>query len=405
MKLIRRQVYTLLEYGAGRDLANRLLNAFLIGLILLNVIAVILETEPSLETRYHSTFIIFEAFSVLIFSIEYLCRLWVCTEHTRLQNMSTWRARLRYATSPFAVIDLLAILPFFISFIIPFDLRMLRVFRLLRLLKLARYSPALATIVKVLQTESKALFGALIIMFGLLLLSSSLIYYAEHQTQPQAFGSIPQAMWWAIATLTNVGYGDVVPITLAGRIIGGVVMILGLGMFSIPVGIIATAFGHAIHEREFVITWGMIANVPLFKDLDSTTIIEISNLLQARKYHRNTIIARRGEIAEGLYILSAGSVRLEIQGLAKPMLLKEGDFFGELALLNETKRTVNIVAAEETRALLLEASDFHRLLETRQEIRSRIQAVARKRAAEFSEAREILRQQQGHDTPTENDPQ
>ncbi|HED12721.1 MAG TPA: cyclic nucleotide-binding domain-containing protein [Gammaproteobacteria bacterium] len=405
MKQIRRRVYSLLESGSSNDATSRLLNAFLVSLIVLNVIAVTLETEPALESRYHSTFIAFEIFSVVIFSIEYLCRLWVCTDYPRLQNTPAWRARLHYAVTPFAVIDLLAILPFFLWFLIPFDLRMLRIFRLLRLLKLARYSPALATIVKVLRAESRALFGALIIMFGLLLLSSSLIYYAEHKAQPQAFGSIPQAMWWAIATLSTVGYGDIVPVTLVGRIIGGVVMILGLGMFSIPVGIIATAFGQAIHEREFVITWGMIANVPLFKGLDSATIIEIANLLQARKYRRNTVIARRGEIAEGIYILSSGKVRLDLPGLYTPVILKEGDFFGELALLHESKRTANIVAMEETRALLLEAGDFHRLLEARPEVKLRIHAVAKKRAAEFSEAREVLRQQQSRNIPNEKNGQ
>ncbi len=402
MTAIRQQLYLLLESGAIHHRISRLLNHFLVWLILLNVIAVTLETEPFLEHRYHFAFLVFEIFSVVVFSVEYLCRLWVCTEHRRLQNLPAWRARLRYAATPFALIDLLAILPFFLGYLVPVDLRMLRIFRLFRLLKLARYSPALATIVKVLRTESNALFGSLIIMFGLLLLSSTLMYYAEHSTQPQSFGSIPQAMWWSISTLTNVGYGDVVPITLTGRILGGSVMILGLGMFSLPVGIIATAFGQAIHEREFVISWGMIARVPLFQGLDSATIIEITNLLKARKYHRHSLIARRGEVAEGMYILNSGSVQLDIPNLSKPVILKEGDFFGELALLHATKRTDTITAREETRALLLESGDFHRLLQNRPEIRERIQDIAHKRARQFSETDEALRQLREHHTLTGN---
>ena len=155
------------------------------------------------------------------------------------------------------IIDLLAILPFYLYLLVPFDLRALRVlrlFRLFRLLKLLRYSPALLTLKRVVAREYRALLGALLLMMMLMLFSAAIIYFLEREAQPDKFGSIPAAAWWALATLTTIGYGDIVPITPWGKVFGGIVMLFGLGMFALPIAILATGFSQESARHEFVVT-------------------------------------------------------------------------------------------------------------------------------------------------------
>ena len=182
------------------------------------------------------------------------------------------------------LIDLFAVLPFYFSWLVPVDLRVLRVLRLFRLLKLVRYSPALQTLGRVIENEYRALLGALLIILVLLLFASTAAYFLEREAQPDKFGSVPAAAWWALATLTTVGYGDIVPVTPLGKMLGGVVMLLGVGMIALPVAIIATGFNQESSRHQFVITWSMVARVPLFATMDESEIAEITKLLYARNY-------------------------------------------------------------------------------------------------------------------------
>lgn len=239
--------------------------------------------------------------------------------------------RLSYACGPFAIIDLMAILPFYLALILPgFDLRLLRALRLLRLFKLARYSPALASLWRVLVDERRALAAALIIVLFLLTDSATAIYHVERTLQPEAFGSIPAAMWWAVATLTTVGYGDVVPVTDLGRMIGGLVMVFGLAMFALPIAIIASGFSSEIHRHDFVVTWGMVARVPLFARLDALSVSRITNLLHSRVVTPGMEIVRRGEPAKAMYFIASGEVEVDL--LQGSQRLRDGEFFGEMAL-------------------------------------------------------------------------
>lgn len=184
----------------------------------------------------------FNLFSVFVFSLEYVLRVWSAVDIPMLSRLPPWRARLRFALRPIKLIDLMAVLPWYLQWFIPVDLRFLRVLRLLRLLKLARYSPALQTLGRVLADEYRALLGALLVMLVLLLFASTAIYFLDREAQPDKFGSVPASAWWALTTLTTVGYGDAVPVTPWGRVFGGVVMLLGVGMFALPIAIIATGF-------------------------------------------------------------------------------------------------------------------------------------------------------------------
>lgn len=291
---IRRRTFEVLELGAFGDRLSKLIDWFLILLIIGNVLAVAIETVEGMDEAYGPYFHGFEIFSVFIFSAEYFARVWIAAE-SRLEGDTTLAARLRWMRSPFAIIDLLSILPFFLSMFFAADLRVLRVFRLLRLFKLARYSPALAALGKVFVDERRALAGTLVIMLGLVVVSATILHFAERGVQPDAFGDIPKAMWWAIVTLTTVGYGDVVPVTLFGRVVAAAVMLFGLAIYAIPIGIIGFGFSNEIHKREFMIRWGLIARVPLFQGLSADLINEISQRLRALVATPSQTLIRRGK--------------------------------------------------------------------------------------------------------------
>ena len=317
-----------------------------------------------------------------MFTLEYATRLWICTEHHEVEESSAIRTRLRFAMSHYALIDLMAILTFYLGALVTVDLRFLSIFRLVRLLKLARYSPALSGLGRVVYDERRALLGDLIIMSGLVLFASSIIYLIERELQPDAFGSIPQAMWWAIATLTTVGYGDVTPITPVGRLFGALIMVFGLAMFALPVGILASGFATEIHRRDFVIRWGMLTRVPLFSKLDAESISRIANLLRAREVPPNIVLTHAGDRSDSMYFILSGEVEVEMP--TGTTTLSEGDFFGEIGLLRDAVRSATVITKSSCRLMLLEVSDFHRLLQQSPELRRALEEGAMQRLLQDS---------------------
>ena len=246
-RTLHERVYDFIEpERPGGELYDRFIQV-LIGLTLLELI---LETEQALLVAYRPIFHGFEVFSVAAFTLDYLLRLWSCTAAP--QYRGPVRGRLRWARTPMALIDLAAVLPFYLPFL-GVDLRAFRGMRLLRLLRLAkvgRYSTALRTLQRVLARKKEELVMTLGLAGLLLLGASSLIYFLERQAQPEAFGSIPRAMWWAMATLTTIGYGDVVPVTALGRLLGSLVAVLGIGMGALPTGILGAAFVEEMQARR-----------------------------------------------------------------------------------------------------------------------------------------------------------
>ena len=221
-------------------------DVILLVLILLNVLAVILETVQSLQLRFGTAFWAFEVFSVGVFSVEYAARIWACTADPRYRQPII--GRLRFVSSFGGVVDLLAILPFYVSLAVPsaaLDLRILRALRLLRfarVLKLARYSDSIVRMKRVIGARRGDLGVALAAVGVVLILASSAIYYVEVDTQPDVFTSIPAAMWWGISALTTVGYGDITPVTPLGKFLGGIIQLLGIAIFALPAGIIAAGY-------------------------------------------------------------------------------------------------------------------------------------------------------------------
>lgn len=256
-------------------------------------------------------------------------------------------------------------------------MRILILLRLLRFFKLARYSPGMRSLMAALEAERKALFASSVVLLGLVLVAAAAMHLVEHDAQPEAFGSIPSAMWWAVVTLTTVGYGDVVPVTLAGRIVASLTMLAGLMMIALPIGIVANAFAEEIHRREFVVTWGMIARVPLFASLSASEIAEVMNYLRAQTVPTGEIIVRRGDDATCMYFIAGGEV--EVESRKGPIRLGEGHFFGEMALLQRTKRSSTVRSTQPSKLLVLDAGDLHALMERNPLIASRIEAVAKER--------------------------
>ena len=247
---IQEQVYILLESPANNNKARKFVIYFIAAVILLNVVVVILETEYGLYAEYEHYFFAIDLFCVIVFSIEYILRLWVCVRNPRYSSPVT--GRIRYAVSPLALIDLIAIAPFYLPMIFPIELRLLRLLRLLRIfrvLKLGRYSFAFETFADVLKSKKEELIITIIMVVIILILASSALYVVESEAQPDKFSSIPDAMWWAVITLATVGYGDVYPITPMGKFISSLVALTAIGLFALPAGILAAGFAESIKKR------------------------------------------------------------------------------------------------------------------------------------------------------------
>ncbi len=240
---LKQTFYLLLEDDKNLIRGARVVRAFLVILILANVFALIIETMEDVSEMYRHIFHGFEYFSVAIFSTEYVLRLWA--HKVEEGKGGPVFGRIRYALSPLMLIDLFAVLPFYLPYILPMDLiflRALRLLRLLRVLKLGRYSDAIQVFFRVAMLKKEQLAVAGFGLAILLIVASSLMYYFERVAQPAIFGSIPHAMWWAIITLTTVGYGDAYPVTLMGRFLASIIALLGIGMFALPAGILSAGF-------------------------------------------------------------------------------------------------------------------------------------------------------------------
>ena len=202
--------------------------------------------------------------------------------------------------------------------------------------------------------------------------------------QPDKYGSIPAAMWWGIITLTTVGYGDVTPVTVWGRIAGGLTAVMGLSMFAIPVGIIASAFIEAVRRREFVDTWNLVAKVPLFRTLDAARIAAVASVLESRRAERGERLIRKGDHADSMYFIVAGEVEVDQESSAPKGRLAAGDFFGEIALIADRTRTASITTLSVCRLLVLHKDDFESFMETHPDLRDAVREAAKKRLAEIA---------------------
>ena len=248
---MKKRVYEILEKAQKGDTASLIFDWFIMSLISLNVLAVAMATVQSLSSQYSNFFRVFEIVSIIIFTIEYILRMWSCTVNEKYKHPIF--GRIKYLITPFAIVDLLAILPFYLQRLIPVDLRFLRALRLIRLfrvLKMARYNNALATLKNVILKKREELIVTVFTVFIFLILLSSAVYLVENPVQPEAFPDIPTAMWWGVVTMTTVGYGDIYPVTVWGRIFASIVSVLGVGLFALPAGFLASGFSEEMRKGK-----------------------------------------------------------------------------------------------------------------------------------------------------------
>jgi voltage-gated potassium channel len=309
------------------------------------------------------------------FFAEYVLRLVAAPGAPGAAHRGRWRARLAWAKSLGGVFDLLGALPGVLDIVL--DPRHASLLGFIWAFKLVRYSPGLVSLERVISNARQALLSVLLGFGIVLLLAASLAYLLERSSQPDVFGSIPAALWWAIVTMTTTGYGDVVPQTVLGRMLAGIVMISGIAVFALWAGILATGYFEETRRREFLRTWDLVAKVPFFHDVGAAIIADVAQLLRARDYPAGAAIVRRGERGDCMYFVASGE--LEIRGRPQSISYGPGDFFGEVALLTGDPRNATIVAVTQCTLLRLDIVDFRQLLGRQPELARVIRAAAEQR--------------------------
>lgn len=367
----RSKLLHLLDINARDGQVNWPARAGLVLAILLSVGSASLITLPDLPRYEQFDCHVAAAVAGLMFLAEYLWRIW----RAPLLDPDLPHARRRYVLSFIGIVDLLSAAPL-IGLVIPDLADALLIGQLLALFKLSRLTPALSLVATVLKSEWRALAAALLVMLVLLVIASGVMYLLERGAQPTVFTSIPRSLWWGIVTMATVGYGDMTPITGFGRMFGGFVMLLGIAMFAVPAGILATGFASEIRRRDFVVTWNAVARVPLFSGLDATRIAAIARLLKPQIVPQRQVVVRRGEPADAMFFIMEGEVEVEIE---PPVRLGKGQFFGEVGLLHDTVRNATVAALNECRLLVLDRADFLRLTHQHPDLKTRIEAIAAER--------------------------
>jgi voltage-gated potassium channel len=306
------------------------------------------------------------------FVAEYVLRLIAAPGAPGAAHRGRWQSRLAWATSLGGTFDFLGALPGVLDVV--FDPGYASLFGFIWAFKLVRYSPGLASLERVISNARQALLSVLLGFGILLLLAASLAYLLERSTQPDVFGSIPAALWWAIVTMTTTGYGDVVPQTVLGKMLAGVVMISGIAVIALWAGILATGYFEETRRREFLRTWDLVAKVPFFHDVGAAVIADVAQLLRPRDYPAGAVIVRRGERGDCMYFVASGEVAIRVS--PESIRLGPGDFFGELALLTGDPRNATVVALRQCTLLRLDIVDFRQLLGRQSELARIIRAAA-----------------------------
>ncbi len=372
----RAWVFALLEEGELSSVLGRIAQTLLIALIIANVVAVALETIPSFYARWHDFFAAFEKISIGAYTVEYVLRLWSSMEDPRIAARGPVQGRVSFALRPLMIVDFLAFAPSYLSLVLPVDLRVLRIFRLFRLVKLARYSRALPALLGVLYAERSALFASGILLVSTVCVSAEVMHLAEGKAQPKALGTLPDAMYWAITTLTTVGYGDVVPITPLGKFIAGLTMVIGLLLFALPIGIIANGFVSGLNRRRFAITWSILKHQPMFEGLDADALNDVLNSMRADIVREHGQLTAAGDNASAVFFIVSGTARGD--GGDTDEILKAGDIVGPEALHHQAAYMRTITARSEVRLLALASDDARRLARKVPLLRERIEGAIKR---------------------------
>jgi len=323
----------------------------------LGLASVVLGTVPSIVAAEGRVLDILAYAVLAFFTLEYAARVAIAP------SLSAWRGRLsvsavrwRWMVSTWGIIDLLAWLPSLAALLLVDDPTMARLFGVVWVLKLARHSPRLGLLGRVLRQAREPLLAVFFAFLIILIFAATFAYLVEGEAQPDTFGTIPEALWWAITTLTTTGYGDAVPATPLGRTIAGGVMVCGIILFALWAGILATEFALEMRRHEFLRTWDLVAKVPYFRDVSATVIAEVASLLKPRDYASHSVIMRRGDPGDCMFFIVEGEIEVELK--PTPIRLGPGEFVGEIALITGGPRTATVIARQKAVLLELDIADF-----------------------------------------------
>ncbi len=344
----------------------------------LGIAAAIAGTMPDLDARLGLLIGGVSDLALLFFTIEFLVRLRFAPDHDPAgHHLTPIEARLRWLRSPWGIIDGLGAIPYFVALAAGVDPVHAHLLGMLWALKLGRHAPRLGLIGRVLSEARGPLMSVFCAFLIVLLGAATLAYLVEGPHQPDAFGTLPRALWWAVTTLTTTGYGDVVPVTPLGRVLGGTVMVCGILVFALWAGILATEFSLEMRRHEFLRTWDLVAKVPYFDKIGAGSIAEVARLLKPRRVPAGTVVMRRGEPGDRMYFIVEGEIEIQIK--PKPVHIGQGGFFGEIALLTGGPRTATAVATRRCTLLALDIADFRELCARRPEIMKAIDEEAARR--------------------------
>lgn len=318
----------------------------------------------------------------LTFFAEYIVRLWVAPEASRYAGLSDTQARLRWAASFNGIVGLVAVVPAFgiVTGSVHADSDATPLFCVLWILKLSLHAPAMTTLLRVISNERATLTGVAVFFIMVLISAATVAHLLEREQQPKLFGSIPDALWWSVVTLTTTGYGDVVPQTVGGKMVGSVVMVSGILVLALMTGILATGFAEEERRREYLRVWDQVTRVPMFTALGTVTLSEIVSKLRVRHYPPRIVVVRKDEPGDSMFFISEGQVEVRLpRGI---VTLGQGGFFGEMALLDRLPRSATVVTAQPTSLLVLYASDFYEIASKIPSLVEAVEREARRRRAE-----------------------
>ena len=351
---------------AGRNMTKAAYVAIAIGFVMM----LMLTVAPAYEAAHY--WVDATLWACLVFFIFE----WVVRLRHAFMSQRGWA----YALSGRGLVDAVAAVAIPLALVLGADPKSAWLLGALWVLKVVPGVPGLRQLRRVLVVESGPLLSVLVIFLMVLSLASVAEYYLEHDVQAATFGSVPAALWWAVVTLTTVGYGDVVPITLLGRVVAAFVMICGLGVFGLWTGILATGFAAETRRDNFLKTWESVSKVPFFAALGPAAIADVTHMLRTMDLPARTMIIRKGQAGDCMYFIASGEVEVDLPG--KKVRLGEGAFFGEMALLGNNSRSANITTTRVSRLLVLDLVDFRLLMARHPDLAETIDAEATRRALE-----------------------
>ena len=382
---LRSRIYGLLDPTSHGHTARRV-RALETSLILIGISSVSAGTVGGLAPAARAVAATVTGIVAVLFFVEYLARLWVAPENPHVHFVTEARSRLRWVVSAEGVIDLLAVIPAVAAASggARLGAESASVFVLLWVLKLATHAPGVGLIARVFHNERSALAAAAALFVIVLFSAATIAHWLEGERQPEHFGSIPASLWWAVVTLTTTGYGDVVPHSALGRVVGGLVMLCGISVLALLAGILATGFAAEVRRREFVRIWELVARVPFFADVGAIAISDIVERLRSRSYPAGATVIRKGAAGDSMFFIVTGEVAVRIG--PRTRALRDGDFFGEMALLDRKPRSADVVTVTPCTVLVLNVADFYQLAGQQPALIAAIEAEAKRRRTNDREA-------------------